>query len=237
MDDSPENPTPHKPAKVARSHDPALDLRVSDADRDAVAELLRDAYAEGRLNQEEFAERLEAAFQARTGRELAPLTGDLPVGPWRPGVQSVPLAEPTAAPAPHEPVEPLPPKTSPNIVAIFGGANRSGRWRVPALTNVVAIFGGVELDLTQSVLEAREVEIRVCAIFGGVEIKVPENVSVQRSGGVAVFGGFEVREYVSDIPGGPVVRITGTAIFGGVAVKRALGAQLKEWWRRLHGGG
>jgi DUF1707 SHOCT-like domain/2TM domain len=54
------------------------ELRVSDADRDRVAERLRAATAEGRLTSDELEERLEAAFAARTDAELAPLTADLP---------------------------------------------------------------------------------------------------------------------------------------------------------------
>jgi hypothetical protein len=42
------------------------ELRASDADRELVAERLRDALAEGRLDMEEFGERLDAAYQART---------------------------------------------------------------------------------------------------------------------------------------------------------------------------
>lgn len=60
-------------------------VRASDADRDAVAGLLRDAHAEGRLTVEEFTERLDAAYAARTHGDLVPLTSDLPAstGPGR----------------------------------------------------------------------------------------------------------------------------------------------------------
>jgi Domain of unknown function (DUF1707) len=53
-------------------------LRVSDADRDRVAELLRSAAGEGRLSPDELEERLELAFEARTDADLVPLTADLP---------------------------------------------------------------------------------------------------------------------------------------------------------------
>lgn len=68
---------------VFRGHTPeapAPELRASDADRERVAEVLRDALAEGRLDMEEFEERLETTFRARTYGELAPITRDLPVG-------------------------------------------------------------------------------------------------------------------------------------------------------------
>ena len=53
-------------------------MRASDADRDAVADRLREAHAEGRLTAEEFSERLDAALVARTHGDLVPLTRDLP---------------------------------------------------------------------------------------------------------------------------------------------------------------
>jgi hypothetical protein len=61
---------------VSEARDPAV--RASDADRDAVAARLRDAHAEGRLTPEEFDQRLDATFAARTLGDLAPLTADLP---------------------------------------------------------------------------------------------------------------------------------------------------------------
>ena len=58
---------------------PPGDLRVSDAERDlAVSELSR-AFQVGRLTTEEFQERSEQAYAARTGNELTALLGDLPV--------------------------------------------------------------------------------------------------------------------------------------------------------------
>src|SRR5690606_29536119 len=58
--------------------DAAPDLRASDTDRERVADSLRDALAEGRLDMEEFGERLDATYRARTYGELAPITRDLP---------------------------------------------------------------------------------------------------------------------------------------------------------------
>lgn len=54
------------------------DLRVSDNDRQRVAELLARAVSEGRLQLAEYEERLGSTYAAATYRELAPLTLDLP---------------------------------------------------------------------------------------------------------------------------------------------------------------
>lgn len=53
-------------------------LRASDADREQVAERLRQAATEGRLHDDELEERLGAAFSARTYGELDKLVADLP---------------------------------------------------------------------------------------------------------------------------------------------------------------
>ena len=53
-------------------------IRVSDADRDRAASLLREHHAEGRLTAEEFHERLDRALAATTRGELDELLADLP---------------------------------------------------------------------------------------------------------------------------------------------------------------
>jgi Domain of unknown function (DUF1707) len=53
-------------------------LRIGDAERDAVAAELREHYAHGRLTLEEFNERLDAAFAAKTQGDLNRLISDLP---------------------------------------------------------------------------------------------------------------------------------------------------------------
>jgi hypothetical protein len=56
-------------------------MRASDQERENVVDVLRNAYADGRLTLEEFSERTSGAYAARTWAELRELTGDLPVQP------------------------------------------------------------------------------------------------------------------------------------------------------------
>jgi hypothetical protein len=63
----------------------AKSQRASDKDRDGVAAILRDALADGRLDNDEFAERLDAAYRAKTFGELDTLTVDLPTSAVAPG--------------------------------------------------------------------------------------------------------------------------------------------------------
>ena len=53
-------------------------MRVSDAERNAVAELLGQHYADGRLDQPEFDERVGRAMAAKTRGDLSGLFDDLP---------------------------------------------------------------------------------------------------------------------------------------------------------------
>jgi hypothetical protein len=54
------------------------DLRIGDAEREAVATELREHYAQGRLTLEEFNQRLEAVFKSSTQRDLNLVISDLP---------------------------------------------------------------------------------------------------------------------------------------------------------------
>ncbi|MFE7188493.1 DUF1707 domain-containing protein [Kitasatospora sp. NPDC057541] len=241
MDDQGQRPVPMTKPAAAPPAPPAhapvaqAEMRASDADRERVAELLRDAYAEGRLDVEEHAERIEAAYAAKTLGELVPLTRDLPVH-REISFEKPPLGapEPAAGPRPEGPVR-LPARNeAPTMLAVFGGSSRKGRWRVGSHLRAMAIFGGVEIDLTDAVFESPEVVIDVVAIFGGVEIKVPENVSLH-GGGVGIFGGFDVKEQTAADPYAPVVRVKGTAVFGGCEAKPRRGKKLKEWVRKQLG--
>jgi hypothetical protein len=84
----------------------APDLRAGDEDRDRTITLIREAYAEGRLDTEEFQFRMTTAQQSRTYGELAALVSDLPVAaPVAPvpSAASVPstAAQPSAVVAEH----------------------------------------------------------------------------------------------------------------------------------------
>ena len=81
------------------------ELRASDADREQVAERLRIALDEGRLNLYEYDDRLREAFSAKTYAELNALLADLPgaagvqaqVAPFQRGVGTHPVWRPDAA--------------------------------------------------------------------------------------------------------------------------------------------
>jgi hypothetical protein len=54
------------------------EVRVGDAEREAAVSALGDHYAAGRLTKEEYDERSDRAYAARTNADLWPLFADLP---------------------------------------------------------------------------------------------------------------------------------------------------------------
>ncbi|MER7418131.1 DUF1707 domain-containing protein [Micromonospora peucetia] len=79
-------------------------MRAADADRQAVAERLRVAVDEGRLDLHEYDERLQRVYASRTYGELDALVTDLP-GPAAPAVSE--LAKPAGVvPSPSERAQP-----------------------------------------------------------------------------------------------------------------------------------
>ncbi|MEU6355245.1 DUF1707 domain-containing protein [Streptomyces sp. NPDC047072] len=190
------------------------ELRASDADRERVAEVLRDALAEGRLDMEEFEERLDATYKARTYGELTPITRDLPAAPR---VDMVKRPEPDGSWASRivggE-------GSSTGGVAIMSGFERKGRWTVPRRFTCFAFWGGGVIDLREANFADREVEINCVAVMGGVQVLVPPGVEVVVRG-VGIMGGFDHREDgVPGEPGAPRVVVSGFAFWGGVGVER-----------------
>ncbi|MCX5361014.1 DUF1707 domain-containing protein [Streptomyces sp. NBC_00124] len=183
------------------------DLRASDADRDRIADILREALAEGRLTADEHADRVEGALAAKTVGELDAFIQDLPAAHQR---------RPTPAAAPNRPtVGAIPIEPDENVVAVFSSAVRKGRWRAGRRIHAYAIFGSVEIDLSEALFEYQQVVIKAISVFGNVEVRVPENVSLRGTGG-GVLGNFEVHTLDSDDPEAPVVYVDGWAVLGNI---------------------
>jgi hypothetical protein len=186
-----------------------VELRASDADRERVADQLREAAVDGRITMAELEQRLEAAYTSMTHAELRPLTRDL----------AAPDA-PASSPAARELGGGMPGRRRRSIV-VMSGLDRRGRWVVPARFSVFAFWGGVQLDLREAILTAPETVIRADAVMAGVEIIVPQDVVVQVEG-VGLMGAFDEAPGAAPPPppGAPVIRITGIAFWAGIAVKR-----------------
>ncbi|MGW7369242.1 DUF1707 SHOCT-like domain-containing protein [Streptomyces sp. NPDC054841] len=203
-----------------RAADPAGSIRASDADRDRIADILREALAEGRIDAEEHSDRIDSVYRAKTVGELEPLVRDLPTTRPRPQPASYKYGpEDTSAPAD-------------NLVAVFSSSTRKGRWRVGPRTNAFSLFGSIEIDLTEAMFGQRLTVINATSIFGNVEVRVPENISL-RGSGTGVFGNFEVLTLEATDPEAPVVVVNGYSVFGNVEAKPKRGKRVADLHDRL----
>lgn len=201
-------------------------MRISDADRHRVQEILRQAAGEGRLDLEELDERLEASFKAKTYGELVPLTADI-LGP------SQDLTPATGAQPPT-----LPGQESGRAFTIMGGIDRKGVWAVPREFSALALMGSIHLDLRQAQFPGQEVTLSLNVIMGGADVVVNRSTHVIVDG-LGIMGAFEAPKADTTLrldAGSPVVRVKGVALMGGVTVRRKAmpGENPLPGWRRRH---
>ena len=187
-------------------------LRISDSERHQVAEILREAAGEGRLDMDELDQRLEATYAARTYADLVPITLDLPAHPHQRPVVKPAAALPDVVPGPDKE----------SHFAILSGLSRKGIWVVPRQMTILALMGGAELDLRRAKFAAPEVVITINAFMGGAQVIVGPSTRVQMEG-TGIMGGYSGPSGLVDATldeNSPVVRIKGVAIWGGVSVER-----------------
>ncbi|MFF8193909.1 DUF1707 domain-containing protein [Streptomyces bobili] len=202
------------------------ELRASDADRDRIADILREALAEGRLTAEEHAERVEGVLAAKTVGELDAFIRDLPAAHQR--------HAPPRMPAPNRPTTgAIPADPDDNLIAIFSASVRKGRWRAGRRIHAYAVFGSVEIDLSEALFEYQQVVIKAVSVFGNVEIRVPENVSLRGTGG-GVLGNFEVDTLDSADPEAPVIYVDGWSVLGNIEARPKRGKLVADILDRVH---
>jgi hypothetical protein len=170
-----------------------MDIRASDAERDAAVDRLREAAAEGRLTLEELTDRIEAAGNAVMRSDLVPLTSDLPA------TAAVGVATQSAG------------------VRGLGDVKRSGPWNVPAENSFRTWFGHIKLDLRQARISEAETHIHARALFGNIDLLVPEGVEVEVQARTQV--GRTSLQAGSEIAGAPRIVLTGGTLFGDIKVR------------------
>ncbi|MEU0049682.1 DUF1707 domain-containing protein [Streptomyces sp. NPDC006309] len=215
----------HKQAQPRDTAPRVAELRASDADRDRIADILREGLAEGRLTADEHAERVDGVLHAKTVGELEVFVRDLPAGHER-------LAALAYAPAPRPGPGAIPEEADASVVAVFSSAMRRGRWRAGRRLHAYAVFGSVEIDLSEAIFEYQQVVIKAVAVFGDVQIRVPENVSLRGTGG-GVLGNFEVSPLDSADSRAPVVYVDGWAVLGNVEARPRRGRRVADILERV----
>jgi Domain of unknown function (DUF1707) len=183
---------------------PALIL-ASNVEREAATSRLQAAFAEHRLSDDEFDQRIRRALTARTTAELDGLTADLPA-----------QAPALVIAAGHGS------KPGRFAVAMKSSISRAGRWAVPPRFFSVVYKGSGLLDLRAAELIAAVTTINAVSYKSRTEIVLPPGVRVELGGtGVSAAGD----ALSAEIPAGaPVVRVKGVAYKGSIEVRTGPGA-------------
>jgi hypothetical protein len=182
---------------------PATDARAADADREAVAERLRIAAGDGRIDLAELDERLGRAYASRTYRELQVLVADLPA-------RSAPSQLGDALPEP----ETLVLKTrSPAL-------KQSGQWTVPRRIVAETTSGNIKIDFTEASCAHREVAVEAVGRTGWIRLVLPEGWAARVDPSSTNTSHIRNKAAETPDPGAPTVVVTGHPVFGYVTVRQ-----------------
>jgi hypothetical protein len=110
-----------------------------------------------------------------------------------------------------------------SLVAVFDGITLKSRAKAFTGGSMLAWFGGIEVDLGDVEL-APDARLSLHTLFGGIVIKTPPNWRLESSM-KSVAGGVDTRTPAQDDSDAPVLTLTGTALFGGVAVGAKTGTR------------
>ncbi|WP_433008444.1 DUF1707 SHOCT-like domain-containing protein [Kribbella sp. CA-294648] len=216
-----DTPPPARPAPLG-GDELALRRRVSDFEREEVADVLRESAAEGRLSYTELEDRLETLYSAKTYGELVEITADLPNGPALPAATAGQASAAAVTPA----AEPGMTVHAPAIKVFLSDAKRVGNWLAPQHQEINAVLGDVTLDYTEAHIPYDEVFIEVKSILADVKIRVPQNAIVHLDSNPVLGSVTEQGESglgpVAAPPTTPpkTFHIRGTAILGDIKIKR-----------------
>ncbi len=189
-------------------------LRVGHSERDAAAEALRDAAADGRITMDELDERLERALLARTYAELDALFEDL---------QAAPVTGPPApAVVPGQPQ--LPGYSAEDRLVLSGGLSthsRTGPWDVPPFIRIEGGAGTVRLNCLQARAHAPVIDIEIISSMGTIVIVTPEDWAANTDRLSRSWGSVNCKIAGTPAPGRPLLHLHGSVGMGSVSIRYA----------------
>jgi hypothetical protein len=174
------------------------DLRVSNPEREHVAELLAEHFAAGRLSPEEFAERADSAASAVTRKDLNRVLVDLP-GAHLPEALVNDVLE---------------------LTNTAGDLRRGGQWVVPSRIRIRSAFGNAHIDFRSARFTAPVVTIEVNLVVGNLDIRVPEGATADLDEARTVIGSITDKTEKIFERGSPHLVVRGGTKVGNVRVRR-----------------
>ena len=179
---------------------PASAARAADADREAVADQLRIAAGDGRIDLAERDERLTQAYAAKTYGQLQVLVADLPAV----AITGDALPEPDT----------LVLKTkAPNL-------KQSGQWTVPQRITAESTTGFITIDFTRASCAHREVAVEATTRSGWIRLLLPDGWAARISPSSTNTSHISNKAPETAAPGAPTVIVTGHPLSGYIKIRQ-----------------
>jgi hypothetical protein len=183
--------------------------RLTDADRERIATVLSNRFAEDVISLDEFEQRVAAVYRATTRAELDALVADLDAAP---GIHTPATAIATVDEVPgHD-----------RRFAVLASLTHHSMATMPRRLDVSAVLGNVELDLRDATFGAGESELHLRAVLGNITVTLPAGTVVEQRAS-SVLGSIECQPSPprAGRSRAPVVRLTGHAVLGAVEIRFA----------------
>lgn len=230
----------------------AKDIRVSDAEREYVGQLLQRAVGQGMLSIAEFTERMDTAMAARTRGELNSVLIDLPGVTWRPepGVDwraaaggpgpggplpggPLPANGPVwhgptgypPSPVGHPAMDQLP---GARITGTMSTTKRGGTWEVPPTMEVRTRFNSTKLDFNRAVLHSPVVRIHIDDLCSSTKLVVPPEATVDCAGVDSLGSTVDSKVRSAPVAGQLHFVVTGKVRFGSLTVRYPHSEKLRK---------
>ena len=175
----------------------AVEMRISDADRNGTLRRLHNAVALGLIDIGEFEERSAMVSRARLRTDLDTLVGDLP-GPGAIVTSAADRVE---------------------LRGVLGSLKRQGEWVVPSRLALHRRMGSVELDLTRARFAGPIVVIELDMKFGGLDLRLPDGASASIDDVEVNVGSAHDHRRDAPAEGRPHVILTGKVVCGSVDIR------------------
>jgi hypothetical protein len=196
-------------------------IRVGHRERDAVAELLQEAAADGRLDLTELDSRLEAALKAKTYADLDPLVADL----------STELPSRALDPPPRVQTAPSAGYSREDPLRLDGGMSserRRGVWTVPPFVVINPGLGSVKLNCLEAAPAAQLIDITVIGGAGSILLVLPDGWGADVDRLSKSLGSKSVKVQRDPAPGKPLLFFHGSLGLGQFKVRPPSRSELRR---------
>jgi hypothetical protein len=199
-----------------------------DFEKEQAVQELCAHYAQDHLSTGELESRFERVYKSTSRDQLQTVLTGLPA-----------LQRTAVAPAPLYQVAPAPrgggvlPPGEKRYLSVFAEVKKEGAWTPTPVIVARIVFGSMVLDLREAELPLEGITIDVDVMFGDCKVLLPPGVGADVDA-TAVMGSVNDKAQRA-LPGAPVIRVRGSAIFGEITVKTMLPkpARMESWRKQL----